>query len=123
MSIRKVAKNEVVLEEVQDQPWVGSKVAEVFPSTGNTRMSCGVHEILESETVIEEAPVDDVLFILEGEIEIESDEDHEEYTAGDFAYLHAGARQRFLVRDRVKLVYVTYPCNWREGHREPTLRG
>ena len=118
MSIRKVAKNEVVLEEVQDQAWAGSKLAEVFPSTGNTIMSCGVHEILESETVIEKAPVDDVLFILEGEIEIESDRDHERYTAGDFAYLHAGARQRFLVRDRVKLIYVTYPCNWRDGARE-----
>jgi len=118
MSIRKVDKSEVVLQEVQDQPWAGSKIAEVFPSTGNTRMSCGVHEILESETVIDKAPVDDVLFILEGEIEIESGEDHETYGAGDFAYLHAGAGQRFLVRDRVKLIYVTYPCNWREGGSE-----
>ena len=118
MSIRKIAKDDVILEEAQDQPWAGSNIAEIFPSTGDTRMSCGIHEIFQSETVIEEAPVDDVLFILEGEMEIESGEDYEKYAAGDFAYLHAGAPQRFLVRDRVKLIYVTYPCNWREGDSE-----
>ena len=113
MSLKKVSKNEVVLTEVQDLPWKGSKMAEIFPSSGTTRMSCGLHEIFASETVIEKAPVDDILFILEGEIEIETDDDESyKYVAGDFAYLHANAKQRFVVKDRVKLVYVTYPCNW-----------
>lgn len=112
MSLKKVSASEVVLAEVQDEPWIGSKVAEVFPSAGSTRMSCGVHEVFESETTIEKAPVDDVLYVLEGEIEIYSDDDYAKYVGGDFAYLHADAKQRFVVKDRVKLIYVTYPCKW-----------
>jgi ethanolamine utilization protein EutQ len=75
-------------------------------------MSCGVHELFASVTVVEKAPVDDVLYILEGEIEIDADGVAETYRAGDFAYLHAGARQTFTVRDRVKHIYVTYPRDW-----------
>ena len=112
MSIRKVSGESVVLPTVQDGPWAGSKIAEIFPVSGNTRMSCGIHELFASETVVEKAPVDDILYILEGGIEIESDGIAEKYQAGDFAYLHAGARQKFVVRDRVKHIYVTYPRNW-----------
>ncbi|HUW33848.1 MAG TPA: cupin domain-containing protein [Planctomycetota bacterium] len=114
MSITKVAKDDVVLQPVHEGPWAGSNLAEVFSSTGRTRMSCGVHELFASDTVVDKAPVDDVLFILEGEIEIESDGKKETFRAGDFAYLHAGARQRFVVRNRVKHIYVTYPCNWQQ---------
>jgi len=114
MSIKKVARGDVVLQPVQDGPWAGSNIVEIFSSAGDTRMSCGVHELFASETVIDKAPVDDVLFILEGEIEIECDGKKETFRAGDFAYLHAGARQRFVVRDRVKHVYVTYPRDWRQ---------
>ena len=114
-SIRKIAKDDVVLARVNEQPWAGSNIAEVFRSGGGTRMSCGIHELFASDTVIEKAPVDDVLFILEGEMEIESDGVRQTFRAGDFAYLHAGARQRFIVRNRVKHIYVTYPCDWREG--------
>ena len=113
MSIRKIAKDDIVLERVKAKPWAGSNIAEIFSSGGGTRMSCGIHELFASETVVEKAPVDDVLFILEGEIEIESDGKTEKFKAGDFAYLHAGARQRFVVRERVKHIYVTYPCDWR----------
>ena len=51
----------------------------------------------------------------EGEMEIDADGAVETYQAGDFAYLRAGARQTFTVRDRVKHIYVTYPCNWSDG--------
>jgi ethanolamine utilization protein EutQ (cupin superfamily) len=77
-------------------------------------MSCGIHEIFASEIIVEKAPVDDVLYVLEGEIEIEAGGAAETFRAGDFAYLRAGARQRFIVRDRVKHVYVCYPGNWKE---------
>lgn len=112
MTIKKISKKSIVLGKIRDGIWSGSKIAEVFPSTGNTKMSCGIHELYASETVVENAPVDDVLYILEGEIEIDSDGMVEKYQAGDFAYLRAGARQKFTVRDRVKHIYVTYPCNW-----------
>ncbi len=112
MTIKRIPAESVVLNAVPDGPWRGSNLAEVFAADGDTRMSCGVHEILTSGTVVDEAPVDDVLCILEGEIEIESDGVVETFQAGDFAYLRAGARQVYTVRERVKLVYVTYPCNW-----------
>jgi len=112
MSIKKIAKESIVLRKIPDGTWSGSNIAEILPATGDTKMSCGIHEIFASEAVVEKAPVDDVLYILEGEIEIDSDGVVEKYQAGDFAYLRAGARQKFTVRDRVKHIYVTYPCNW-----------
>ena len=112
MSIKRVSKETIVLTKIPDGIWGGSNIAEIFPAAGDTKMSCGVHELLASEIVVEKAPVDDVLYILEGEMEIESDGVVEKYKAGDFAYLRAGARQKFIVRNRVKHIYVTYPCNW-----------
>lgn len=111
-SIRKVAGESVCPHTITDGMWSGSNIAEVFPAAGDTRMSCGVHELFTSETVVEKAPVDDVLYILEGEIEIDSDGVVETYHPGDFAYLRSGARQVYRVRDRVKHIYITYPCNW-----------
>jgi ethanolamine utilization protein EutQ (cupin superfamily) len=112
MSIKKIPKESVTPGKVPDGIWAGSNLAEVFPASGDTKMSCGVHELFASVIVVEEAPVDDVLYILEGEMEIDADGIVEKYQAGDFAYLSAGARQVFTVRDRVKHIYVTYPCNW-----------
>jgi len=125
MSIRKIAKDKIVFVPVQEKPWAGSKIAEIFSAAGGTRMSCGIHELFASDTVIEKAPVDDVLFILEGEIEITAGGKTEKYKAGDFAYLHAGARQRFVVQNRVKHIYVTYPSDWRQeqGAGKPAERG
>lgn len=73
MSIKKISKESIVLSKIPDGIWSGSNIAEILPATGDTKMSCGIHEILASETVVEKAPVDDVLYILEGEIEIDSD--------------------------------------------------
>lgn len=112
MSLKKIPGESIVLRKIPEGTWSGTNIAEIFPAAGDTRMSCGIHEIFASETVIEKAPVDDVLYILEGEIEIDSDGIIEKYQAGDFAYLRAGARQKFTVRDRVKHIYVTYPCDW-----------
>ena len=111
-SVLKVSKESIALNKVPDGVWAGSSIGEVFPVAGDTRMSCGIHELSASETVVEKAPVDDVLYVLEGEIEIECDGVVEKYRAGDFAYLRAGARQKFTVRRRVKHIYVTYPRNW-----------
>jgi ethanolamine utilization protein EutQ (cupin superfamily) len=112
MTIKKVSKKSIVPGKIPDGIWTGSNIAEVFPAAGDTRMSCGIHELFTSEIVVEKAPVDDVLYILEGEMEIDSDGEVQKYQAGDFAYLRAGARQKFTVRKRVKHIYVTYPCNW-----------
>jgi ethanolamine utilization protein EutQ (cupin superfamily) len=112
MTLKKIAKESIVLNDIADGMWAGSKIAEILPTTGDTQMACGIHELFASETVVENAPVDDVLYILEGEVEIESDGEIENFKAGDFAYLRAGARQVFRVRDRVKHIYICYPRNW-----------
>ncbi|RLD10459.1 MAG: hypothetical protein DRI44_06025 [Chlamydiae bacterium] len=112
MSIKKISKKSIVLNKVPDGTWANTNIAEIFPAAGDTKMSCGVHELFASEIIVEKAPVDDVLYILEGEMEIDSDGVVEKFEAGDFAYLRAGARQVFKIRDRVKHIYVTYPCNW-----------
>jgi len=114
VSILKKAKQAIEFQSITEGPFAGTNICEVFDTSGRTRMACGIHEVLASETVVEKAPVDDVLYILEGEIEIEADGVTQTYRAGDFAYLYAGARQRFIVRDRVKHIYICYPGNWKE---------
>ena len=114
MSILKKAEQEIELRPIQEGPFAGTNICEVFDTSGKTRMSCGIHEVPASETIVENAPVDDVLYILEGEIEIEAGGVTQTYRAGDFAYLYAGVRQRFIVRDRVKHIYVCYPGNWKQ---------
>ena len=54
---------------------------------------------------------------LHGEIEIESDGVRQTYRAGDFAYLRAGERQQFTVKNKVKHLYVCSPGNWKAGNR------
>ncbi len=118
MSILKKAAEDVVFQTIAEGPFAGTQICEVFDTKADTRMSCGIHELSASETLVDNAPVDDVLFILEGEIEIEADGVAKTYRAGDFAYLHAGAKQRFTVRDRVKHIYVCYPGNWKEDAQQ-----
>lgn len=115
MGILKRTKEEIVFLPIAHGPFSGSIIAEVFDTSGATTMSCGIHEIPASLTIVEKAPVDDVLYILEGEIEIESDGVGKTYRAGDFAYLRAGARQKYTVKDMAKHIYVCYPGNWKES--------
>ena len=115
MGIIKRSKAEVVFTPITEGPFAGSTISEVFDTSGATAMACGIHEIPASVTIVEKAPVDDVLYILEGAIEIEADGVSHTYRSGDFAYLRAGARQKFTVKDRVKHLYVCYPGNWKVG--------
>jgi len=72
MSIKKISKQSIVLNKIPDGTWANTNIAEIFPAVGDTKMSCGVHELFASEIIVEKAPVDDILYILEGEMEIES---------------------------------------------------
>lgn len=113
MSFLKVAKEDIELKPVADVPrWIGSNIAEIFAGGGDVRMAAGIHEILRSETLEPNPVVDDLLYILEGEIEVRIGDRSEVYHAGDFAYLSAGPARTYVVSDRVKLVYVTYPSDW-----------
>lgn len=114
MTILKTEASDIRLQPIAEGVFAGSRICEVFDTSGKTTMACGIHEIDASVTVVERAPVDDVLFILDGEVEIESNGDSHTYRAGDFAYLRAGERQVFTVRERVRHIYVCYPGNWKE---------
>jgi len=50
-----------------------------------------------------------VIYVLEGKIEIVSEGEITKLCAGDFAYLRSGIPRTFIVRDRVRHLYVTYP--------------
>ena len=112
--MKKVAAEDIALKPVMDVPrWAGSNIAEIFDTSGETRMACGIHEIFTSETVEADRVVDDLLYILEGEIEIRSDEQTEVFKAGDFAYVPAKTTVTYVVREHVKLIYVVYPASWK----------
>lgn len=112
MGVLKVPGETIIPKPLTEGLWKGSNIVEVFDTGGKTRMSCGIHELFASVTVVEKAPVDDVLYILEGEIEIEADGVRQLFKAGDFAYLYKGCRQTFTVRKHVKHIYICYPANW-----------
>jgi PAS domain S-box-containing protein len=116
--ILKKAKSEVAFVPIPEGPFAGSSIAEIFDTSGATAMSCGIHEIPASVTRVDKAPVDDVLYILEGEIDIESNGVLKTYRAGDFAYLRAGETQVYTVRNRVKHLYVCHPGNWKQAAEE-----
>jgi ethanolamine utilization protein EutQ (cupin superfamily) len=115
MGLLKRSREDIVFLPIGQGPFAGSRIAEVFDTSGDTVMSCGIHEIPASVTQVEKAPVDDVLYILEGEIDIESNGVRQTYRPGDFAYLRKGERQTFSVKDRVKHLYVCHPGNWKES--------
>ena len=98
MAILKKPTDDVGLLPVTDRVFAGLRICEVFDTSGNTQMACGIHVIGISVTVVEKVPVDDVLYILDGEIEIDSNGERHTYRTGDFAYLRAGERQVFTVR-------------------------
>ena len=112
--MKKVAAEDIALKPVMDVPrWAGSNIAEIFDTSGETRMACGIHEIFKSETVEADRVVDDLLYILEGEIEIRTDKQSEVFKSGDFAYVPAKTTVTYVVREQVKLIYVVYPASWK----------
>jgi ethanolamine utilization protein EutQ (cupin superfamily) len=111
----KVSAETIKLQPVKEVPrWVGSNLAEIFDTTGKTRMACGIHEIFTSETTEADRIVDDLLYILDGEIEIRMGEQTEIFRKGDFAYVPAGTTVIYAVKSYVQLIYVVYPANWKE---------
>jgi ethanolamine utilization protein EutQ (cupin superfamily) len=110
----RVAAKDITLKPITDVPhWAGSRLAEVFDTSGKTRMACGIHEIFTSETISADRTVDDILYILEGEIEIRMDGRSEVFRPGDFAYIATGTTVTSVVKEHVKLIYVVYPANWK----------
>lgn len=113
-SLLKVEKDSMVLKPVINVPvWKGSNIAEAFDSDGKTKLAAGVHEIFPSEVVVT-MDTDDILYMLEGELEIEVNGVKKKYHAGDFAYLYKNTEVIFKVLKYSKQIYVSYPANWKE---------
>ena len=55
MCMRKKVKKDIVLQPLRDGVFAGSNIAEIFDTSGRTRMSCGIHEIFASEVIVEES--------------------------------------------------------------------
>ncbi|NLX04895.1 MAG: DUF861 domain-containing protein [Phycisphaerae bacterium] len=112
----KVAGKDVQLRPFEGMArWAGTRIVEIFDTSGKTRMGCGIHEIFKSETTEPDRTVDDILYILEGEVEIRFGDRSETFRSGDFAYLSAGITVTYVVPERVKLMYVVYPANWKSA--------
>ena len=109
----KKSNETIAFVPIREGPWTGSSLAEVFPTDGSTKMACGIHTIPSSRTTVHNPPVDDVLYILDGEMDIVSEGVAAHFKKGDFAYLRAGVPQTFIVHQQVTHVYVTYPCQWK----------
>ncbi len=106
----------MILKPVTDPPlWKGTKIAEAFSTADKTKMAAGLHEIHTSK-VSYTHEVDDILYILEGEIEIESNGIKKTYHSGDFVYIIGGNNKITIkVEKYVKIVYVTYPAYWKDA--------
>ena len=75
-------------------------------------MSAGIHEIFPSEVTCT-METDDILYILEGEIEIEVNGLIKTYCPGDFAYLYKGTKVTIRVAKYDKHVFISYPADWK----------
>jgi ethanolamine utilization protein EutQ (cupin superfamily) len=111
--ILKMSGKEMASSPVREGPWKGSHLAEAFPADGSTKMSCGIHTIPPSRTTALNPVADDVLYILDGEMDILSEGVTAHFEKGDFAYLPAGVPRTFIVHREISHVYVTYPCRWK----------
>jgi len=110
----KVGNEEIKLNPVTDFPlWVGSNMAEVFGEKTETKMSAGMHEIFKTEVTYDMFS-DDILYILEGSVELEVDDKKEVFSSGDFAYMFNGTKVNLKVSDYVKLIFIAYPATWKD---------
>lgn len=103
--ILKVEKGSLTLSPVTDVPvWKGSNILEAFGPDGRTKMSAGIHEIFPSEVTCT-VETDDVLYILEGELEVEVNGEKRTFLPGDFAYLFNRTKVTIRVAKYDKHVY------------------
>ena len=105
----KIDKNSLILNKIKDESvWKDTKLADIFSPGDNTKMGAGIHEIFQIE-VNQINKVDDILYILDGEIKIQFNNINYTYKQGDFAYIFAGTEITIKVEEYVKLIYITFP--------------
>ena len=111
----KVDRNSLILKKPEGiSIWEKTEIAEVFGIKDKTKMGAGIHKIKEFEVTYSHE-VDDVLYILEGEMIIESNGEKKVFSPGDFAYIKGGKNKiTIIVKEYVKLLFVTYPADWKK---------
>jgi ethanolamine utilization protein EutQ len=83
-------------------------------------MGAGI-EYLEDVVIDWTVTYDEVLFIHEGRITIESGGESHDCGPGDIVWLPAGTALKYIARERVGYFYALYPVDWakRQGTVEP----
>jgi ethanolamine utilization protein EutQ len=92
---------------------------EINPSLSRS-MGAGI-EYLENAAIDWTVTYDEVLFIHEGRLTIESGGERHECGLGDIVWLPEGTSLRYIARERVGYFYAVYPVDWarRQGTVEP----
>ena len=111
----KVDRNSLILKKPEGiSIWEKTEIAEAFGIKDKTKMGAGIHKIKEFEVTYAHE-VDDVLYILEGEMIIESNGEKKVFSPGDFAYIKGGKNKiTIIVKEYAKLLFVTYPADWKK---------
>lgn len=81
------------------------------------RLGCGLMEM--NESVFDwTLRYDEIDYILEGTLEIITDDEKNIGNAGDIIYIPKNSAVKFSVPKYAKFLYVTYPANWAEQQFE-----
>ena len=97
-----------------------TSIAREVDASLSRSMGAGI-EYLE-DTVIEwTVTYDEVLFIHEGRITIESGGERHDCGPGDIVWLPEGTALKYIARERVGYFYALFPVDWarRQGTEEP----
>lgn len=83
-------------------------------------MGAGI-EYLENVTIEWTVTYDEVLFIHEGRLTIESGGERHDCVPGDIVWLPEGTALKYVAKERVGYFYALYPVDWakRQGIDEP----
>lgn len=78
-------------------------------------------EYLEDVTIDWTVTYDEVLFIHEGNLTVESEGERHECRPGDIVWLPNGTALRYIAKEKVSYFYALYPVDWaaRQGLSEP----
>ena len=92
---------------------------EINPALSRT-IGAGI-EYLENTTIDWTVTYDEVLFIHEGRLTIESGGERHECGPGDIVWLPEGTALKYIADERVGYFYALYPVDWatRQGTVEP----
>ena len=97
-----------------------TSIAREINASLSRSMGAGI-EYLEDTVIDWTVTYDEVLFIHEGRLTIESGGERHDCGPGDIVWLPEGTALKYVARERVGYFYALYPVDWaqRQGTAEP----